>query len=166
MGELDARAWRLELPPARRDSLRDFRIAGDKVVIESLSGRKVQPREMDPERVKPLVAGSWSLGAPAAYREGDLWLSATVVYERGEQVYVKTGSGVVAKPRAEVVLIDFARGYRSGDRVLAEQASGFSPLHFVPGKVTEVHGKGAAYTIATDDGKVFEQSYERVTAPW
>ncbi len=144
---------------------RFVKVDGDKLVVESLSGRKVAPRQMEPDRVKPLVAGEWSLGAPVAYRAGDLWLAATVVFADGDQVYIRTGKGVEPRPRAELRLIDVKQVYRKGAKVMAEQASGFSPLHFVSGKVTEVHGKGAAYTIKTDDGTVFEQSYDRVSAP-
>lgn len=141
------------------------RVEGDKVFVNYLPSPAITEGEMGQGGVVPLVAGEWALGAPAAIRDDIGWLPVTVVHLEGDTVYIYDGTVVRPMPQAEVHLIDFATERRVGQRVLALQYSGFSPLRIVPAKITEVLGDGAGFAVETDEGKRWKQSFAWVWTP-
>lgn len=136
-----------------------------KVSVAKLAGNGAKPRDYETLRSAALTPGEWQLGSPAACKEGDTWQGCTIVAAVGEAVFVNTREAVESKPKADVKLVDIGTIHKQGAKVLAQPRSGMGTLAFEPATVTEVHEGGAAYTVKTDAGKVFTQSFHLVMSP-
>jgi predicted aconitase with swiveling domain len=141
------------------------RVEGENVFVNYLPSPTVTERQLQQGGAVPLVAGEWALGAPAAIRDEVGWLPVTVVRLEGDTVYVSDGNGVRPMPKADVHLIDFATERRVGAKVLALKYSGFAPLCIVPAKITEVLADGAAFSVKTEEGKIWTQSFAWIMTP-
>jgi hypothetical protein len=145
------------------------KVEGDQVTMSYLSGRKVKDKTGKAEMFLGFKKGAFQLGTPVLYKDGDAWQNGEVVVEDGDQVYVlhkKGGEQTVAPMnKADLKLLDGSSKHKKGARVLVKQTSGMGSLKWMPGKVTKVHGGGAAYEVKTDEGKVYTQMWAYVAKP-
>jgi hypothetical protein len=144
-------------------------ISGDEITIRYWSASSIAKKTAKAEMFLPVGGGDYSFASPVMWQVDGEWDEGIVVYDGGEQVYVMAASGskvrVVPMAKGELGLISGTKAHKKGAKVLVKQFSGMSPLRWLPGKVTKVHGKGAAYEVKTDSGKIYTQTWAYVTKP-
>jgi hypothetical protein len=144
-------------------------VDGDKLTMSYLSGSKVKDKLAKAELFLAFDKGAFQLGTPVLFKKGDDWGNGLVVSADGEQVYVLSHSGkdttVEPMNKADLKLLDGFAKHKKGAKVMVKQSSGMSPLKWLPGVVTKVHGGGAAYEVKTDSGKVYTQMWAYVAKP-
>tara|TARA_R110002096_G_scaffold16898_9_gene57986 strand:+ start:112786 stop:114318 length:1533 start_codon:yes stop_codon:yes gene_type:complete len=141
-------------------------ISGDEVTMRYWSASSMTKKTAKAEMFLPVGAGDYSLASPVMWKADGEWDEGIVIYDAGEQVYVMAATGsavrVLPKAKSDLKLIG-SKAHKKGAKVLVKQFSGMSPLRWLPGKVTKVHGNGAAYEVKTDSGKIYTQSWAMVT---
>lgn len=145
------------------------RLEEDKVVLACSPSDFCGPPFKDDPVFLLEASGSWSFGAPAAYRDGDCWRGATVLHADGDQIYVLAGRSVLVLPRADVELIDFGRTYAVGDSVRAfpwvpDENGRLGPGCLTPARVVEVGPSQAWIRVEFEDGRSPNLSFSGVTS--
>ncbi len=140
-------------------------VDAEKVTMSYLSGSKLSTKSGKPDMFISIGNGKFTLGSPLRWQDGDRWPIGWAVYDAGDKVYVLQAqdSTLVPMDKAKLKLITGNKPLKKGTKVLAREKSGMGGLKWVPAKILKVHGKGAAYDVKTDAGKLFTQSWAYVT---
>lgn len=142
------------------------KVAGDQVTMAYWSASKLAEKTEKLESFLPMEKGAFALGTPVLVKDGESLAAGRAVFDAGDTVYVMNGSDNSVAPisKANLTAIDGHTKFKVGSKVLVRQTSGIGGLKWLPGKVTKVHGGGAAYDVTTDDGKKYTQTWAYVTA--
>ncbi len=134
-------------------------VEGDKLKVKYWQFSKVAETTLDATRVRPIDRG-WVFGAPVAFKRGESWVVAQLVFESGGDAYVLVDSKVEKVAKDGVRVIDLAARLAKGSKVWAAPSSGMS-LAFTEGTILEVLGDGLGYKIKAGD-RLLEVSFARV----
>ncbi len=122
----------------------------------------------DPQKVRPVPFGAFTVGSPAVYLEGTEWKRAVVAGDAGDHVFVVAGTGTAGPLKSlrkfDVRLIDRSEIYRPKTKVLFEDPSSTGGAAWLPGEVRKEMQAGLAYEVAASADRRFVVPWSQIIA--